>query len=250
VREHVKDFMHAAFELNAEAVRYRAQHPPPHVEPEPAPDVETDWQPAALVIRVQRAIGTDEHLRVRLHDGTVHTGRPVRITTGPQRADTTNVVELDDGELIHLGDVASIGPADRKQRRDPSPPRLAACAHAFGYRGHCLTKSQRYSTTFKQLRADREAWVHEQILARSKDATQRALAEAEERTVMLEVDGIGHVTASDQQYALAEHARARERRRIGREECCDQPSRATRARRRATAGASVGEDEFRQESMR
>ena len=52
---------------------------------------------------------------------------------------------------------------------------------------------------------------------------------------MLEVDGIGHVTASDTHYALAEHARARERRRIGREECCDQPTRTTRARRRATA---------------
>ena len=53
-----------------------------------------------------------------------------------------------------------------------------ACAHAFGYRGHCLTKSRRYSTTFKALREEREAFVHEQILARSRDATQRALAAA------------------------------------------------------------------------
>jgi hypothetical protein len=89
VREHVKDYMRTAFELNAEAVRYRKQHPP-DVEPEPAPDVETDWNPAALVIRVQRAIGTDEHLRVRLHDGTVLTGRAVRLTTGEQRNHTTS----------------------------------------------------------------------------------------------------------------------------------------------------------------
>jgi len=81
--------MRTAFELNAEAVRYRKQHPP-DVEPEPAPDVETDWNPAALVIRVQRAIGTDEHLRVRLHDGTVLTGRAVRLTTGEQRNHTTS----------------------------------------------------------------------------------------------------------------------------------------------------------------
>ena len=53
-----------------------------------------------------------------------------------------------------------------------------ACAHAFGYRGHCLTKSRRYSTTFKALREAREAYVHEQLLARSTDATQRAIAAA------------------------------------------------------------------------
>ena len=59
-------------------------------------------------------------------------------------------------------------PADHRARR---PPRLAACAHALGYRGHCLTKSRRYSTTFKALRQAREQHVHEQLLARSRDAT-------------------------------------------------------------------------------
>ena len=44
-------------------------------------------------------------------------------------------------------------------------------AHAFGYRRHCLTKSRRYSTTFKALRQAREAFVHAQLLARSTDAT-------------------------------------------------------------------------------
>src|SRR5262249_45231148 len=43
VREHVKDFMRTAFELNAEAVDYREQHGP-QAAPRPAPDVETDWQ--------------------------------------------------------------------------------------------------------------------------------------------------------------------------------------------------------------
>ena len=72
----------------------------------------------------------------------------------------------------------SARPRGRRRRHDRRDPRLAACAHAFGYRGHCLTKSRRYSTTFKALREAREAWVHAQILARSTDATQRAIAAA------------------------------------------------------------------------
>jgi hypothetical protein len=181
------------------------------------------------VLRVLRAMSTDEALRFRLYDDTAHIGRVVRLSDGPRRDDMTHVVELDTGERLHLADVAAIAPLPRRapgpHRRDP---RLAKCAHAFGYRGHCLTKSRRYSTTFKQLRADREAWVHQQILARSHDATQRALADAEDRVVLLDCDGIGHVTAADAHLAASAAARARERRRIGREECCDQPPRATR----------------------
>jgi hypothetical protein len=174
----------------------------------------------------------------------------VRMTEGgAERAGTTLVAELDGGTCVHLADVAAIGPANRRDRRDRRAPRLAACAHAFGYRGHCLTKSRRYSTTFKQLRADREAWVHEQILARSRDATQRALAGAAERTVALDCDGVGHVTAADRYYALAEHARARERRRIGREECCGEPKTARRTTRGATAGPLVEAGESGREAV-
>jgi hypothetical protein len=35
--------------------------------------------------------------------------------------------------------------------------RFGPCAHALGHRGHCLTKSRRYSTTFKALREARES---------------------------------------------------------------------------------------------
>ena len=35
---------------------------------------------------------------------------------------------------------------------------LRRWAHMLGFRGHFLTKSQRYSTTFRALRADRRAW--------------------------------------------------------------------------------------------
>jgi hypothetical protein len=36
--------------------------------------------------------------------------------------------------------------------------RLRAWAHTAGYRGHCLTKSRRFSTTFSALRANRQEW--------------------------------------------------------------------------------------------
>lgn len=47
----------------------------------------------------------------------------------------------------------------------PGQARLRRWAHALGYTGHLLTKSRRYSTTFKALHAARLAWrldYHEQ----------------------------------------------------------------------------------------
>jgi hypothetical protein len=105
--------------------------------------------------------------------------------------------------------------------------RFAPCAHQLGYRGHCLTKSRRYSTTFKELREARERHVHEQLLAPSTDAAQRAIAGASERIATFRYDGQGHVTAGDALLADAAAARAREHRRLAREE-----------RRMAIAGVS------------
>jgi hypothetical protein len=98
--------------------------------------------------------------------------------------------------------------------------RFGPCAHALGYRGHCLTKSRRYSTTFKALREDRARHVHEQLLARSRDAAQRKLAELDpsERLASFWYVGQGHVTAADALLAASAAARARENRRIAREE--------------------------------
>jgi hypothetical protein len=89
--------------------------------------------------------------------------------------------------------------------------RMARNAHAFGYRGHCLTKSRRYSTTFKQLRADREAFVLAEILKRSRDKSQLAIAAAapEQRRGFFDFAGVGHFTAVED--FLAEQGRARER---------------------------------------
>ena len=53
--------------------------------------------------------------------------------------------------------------------------RFAACAHALGYRGHCLTKSRRYPTTFKALREARERHVRA-APARAMRRNARSLA--------------------------------------------------------------------------
>jgi len=221
VREHVRTFMRTAFELDTTAKQHAPR--PAHVK-RPTVNVESDWHPAALAIRLQDAMSTREPVRVREHDNTVHTGRVVRLLAAAERRDTTLVVELDSGARVHLADVASVGPAERpapRLQRDRRDPRLARCAHAFGYRGHCLTKSRRYSTTFKALREAREAYVHEQLLARSTDATQRAIATAETRTAAFEFAGVGHVTAADAFLAASAAARAREQRRLAREAARD-----------------------------
>jgi hypothetical protein len=98
--------------------------------------------------------------------------------------------------------------------------RLGRYAHALGYRGHCLTKSRRYSTTFKALREARERHVHEQLLKRSHDAAQRALAQTakDERMASFTYAGQGHLTAADAFLAASAAARAREHRQLAREE--------------------------------
>jgi hypothetical protein len=106
-----------------------------------------------------------------------------------------------------------------------SPHVRANLEHAFGYRGHCLTKSRRFSTTLKQLRADREAHVLEQIRARSGDKSQLAIATAapEQRRAVMEFVAQGHPTTAEAQLAESSRARALEMRRIAREELCDRP---------------------------
>ena len=101
--------------------------------------------------------------------------------------------------------------------------RLAKTAHAFGYRGHCLTKSRRYSTTFKALREAREAFVHAQLLTRSSDAVQRAIAAGGERFACFEYAGRNHFTAAEAYLAHRGRVEARERRRIAREELATAP---------------------------
>jgi replication initiator protein RepSA len=98
--------------------------------------------------------------------------------------------------------------------------RYGRCAHALGYRGHCLTKSRRYSTTFKALRQAREEHVREQLLRHTTDRVQRALAEldASDRITSFRYAGQGHLTTADALLAASAATRAREGRRAAREE--------------------------------
>jgi hypothetical protein len=103
-------------------------------------------------------------------------------------------------------------------KRDPRDRRLAACAHTFGYRGHCLTKSRFYSTRFKDLRQARVDHVRAQQLAHL-DSEQRELAELEHaaRITAFAFAGIGHLTTADAYLAAQAATRAREHRELARE---------------------------------
>ena len=174
-----------------------------------------------LAWRATGAYAHSKRVRVRLLDGSEHTGRIKRIAKANARAGGEALaITLATGQEIHLADMDLIDtplPPPPEPGPDRHDPRLAANAHKLGYRGHCLTKSRRYSTTFKALREARERHVHEQLLARSNDATQRALAGANERHASFRFVGQGHITAADALLAASAAARAREQRRAARE---------------------------------
>ena len=86
-------------------------------------------------------------------------------------------------------------------------------AHMLGYRGHFATKSRRYSTTMRALRAARRDWHRRQ---------NPVTAEYQDKIVITETSlqwaGRGWRTSGDALLALSAAARAREHRRIAREE--------------------------------
>src|SRR6516164_8706971 len=90
---------------------------------------------------------------------------------------------------------------------------LRRWAHMFGYRGHFATKSRRYSTTMRAIRAARRDWVRRQqpTARRESDGTVITVTD-------LRWAGQGWRTTGDALLALSAAARAREQRRIAREE--------------------------------
>jgi hypothetical protein len=90
---------------------------------------------------------------------------------------------------------------------------LRRWAHMLGYRGHFATKSRRYSTTMRALRAARRDWRRRQhpLGQHHGDKTIVTLTD-------LEWAGRGWRTTGDALLALSAAARAREHRRIAREE--------------------------------
>jgi replication initiator protein RepSA len=90
---------------------------------------------------------------------------------------------------------------------------LRRWAHMLGYRGHFATKSRRYSTTMRALRKARRDWHRRQ---------HPQACEYRDKTTVTETDlewaGRGWRTAGDALLALSAAARAREHRRVAREE--------------------------------
>jgi len=78
------------------------------------------------------------------------------------------------------------------EQADTEALRLQQWAHTCGFRGHFLTKSRRYSTTFAALRDERQRW---RISQRPQDVETRDLEEIELREWTFE--GSGYRTAGD-----------------------------------------------------
>jgi hypothetical protein len=215
VREHVRRYLRAAFRLHdacQAAAKQRATAELGRRTPAP-PGAETARDGNLLAWRAIRAMSRNERVRVRTHDGAEHIGAIVRWSCNRSPAE----LALDSGQVLPLAEVKLIATAQRASR-DRYDRRLAACAHALGYRGHCLTKSRQYSTTFAALHQDRERHVREQLLSRSDDAAQRELAETavSERISSFRYVGQGHLTAADALLAASAAARAREGRAAAR----------------------------------
>jgi hypothetical protein len=87
---------------------------------------------------------------------------------------------------------------------------LRAWAHCLGYRGHWLTKSRYWSTTFTELRARRQAWRLDQLGIHPDDL--------ESRVGQWNYQGVGHLTAGDAWLAASAAAGRELNRRIAWEE--------------------------------
>jgi len=99
--------------------------------------------------------------------------------------------------------------------------RLRQGAHLLGYRGHFLTKSRHYATTFRVLRAARRAWTarrrHGPAVALDRDG-RRLPPEGSVLVAAWEYHGRGYSTFADAWLARSLGEQAREMRRVAREE--------------------------------
>ena len=90
---------------------------------------------------------------------------------------------------------------------------LRRWAHMLGFRGHFITKSRRYSVTFKLLRTARADWRRRQYRTADHVAEETTLVVG-----LLSYAGSGWRTNGDALLALTAAAKAREHDRIAREE--------------------------------
>ena len=212
VSEHNRRYLRIAFTLhdrNVEAIAADPLPTPPPSPPRPAPATSAD--PNELVLRIVRAMSSSEQVTIRMHLGAEHVGRIVRRTA--------EGLVLDTGIEIAVAGVCAITAAPlQPPQRDKRDRRLAACAHTYGHRGHCVSKSRKWSVRFKDLRQVRVDHVHDRLRTEGDEA-QRALAEldAEQRIGRFEFVGVGHLTTADALLAAQAAARAREQRELARE---------------------------------
>jgi Replication initiator protein, pSAM2 len=133
----------------------------------------------------------------------------------------------DDDDLDHLGNlpthVAELVRAcwELGGRPELEGLRLRAWAHMLGFGGHWSTKSRRYSTTMGALRRARVAFAKRR---RARDGVPLdAFGRVEDDQAVIVVAswayvGAGYATEGERWLALSAAARAREHRRIAREE--------------------------------
>jgi hypothetical protein len=100
--------------------------------------------------------------------------------------------------------------------------RLRAWAHMLGFRGHWSTKSRRYSTTMTTLRRARVAFAKRRRARDGVPLDAWGRAEDDDQAAVViatwSYTGCGYQTQGEVWLALSAAARARERRRIAREE--------------------------------
>jgi hypothetical protein len=134
---------------------------------------------------------------------------------------------LHDGDLDHLdklpAHVAELVRAawDLGGRPELEGLRLRAWAHMLGFRGHWSTKSRRYSTTFTVLRRARVQFAKRRRARDGVPLDAWGRPEDDDQVVIVAswvFVGAGYETEGERWLALSAAARAREQRRIAREE--------------------------------
>jgi hypothetical protein len=94
---------------------------------------------------------------------------------------------------------------------------LRRWAHMLGFRGHFLTKSQRYSTTFRAIRGERRTWrVRRELDALDRGTWGESCAPLDLDTVTVVNDwrllGVGHQNHAERELAVAIAERNRQQR--------------------------------------
>jgi hypothetical protein len=110
--------------------------------------------------------------------------------------------------------------------------RLRPWAHMLGFGGHWSTKSRRYSTTFTVLRRARVAFAKRRRAKDSVPLDAWGRPEDDDQVVIVAswvYVGAGYETEGERWLALSAAARAREQRRIAREELTTTTPSATAA---------------------